>query len=66
MIRVMRRASEEGYEKSPFYSYLAQGVLKGKRSIGWCFYSDSLNTFYPLHTSLFKLISDGWELEEKK
>ena len=39
-----------------------KGFLKLNIPIGFTFYPDSENCYWPINSSLYELISDGWEI----
>lgn len=50
---------------SKFDGILNKDVLSGKREIEFCFKSDSEKCYFPVNSSLYELINDGWEIVVK-
>lgn len=50
---------------SKFDGILSKEVLSGKREIEFCFKSDSWECYFPVNSSLYELINDGWEIVVK-
>jgi hypothetical protein len=45
---------------SKFKGLLHDDIILGLRKIGFCFYKDSENTFWPIFSSRFELINEGF------
>lgn len=46
---------------SKFKHILSEDVIKGRRNIGFVFSPVSDNCYYPVVSSLYELMVDGWE-----
>lgn len=49
--------------KSKFKYILNSDVISGQRTLNFVFHSNSWNCFWPIKTSLYELINDGWKIE---
>lgn len=49
-----------GNPNSKFKGILNEDIILGKKNIGICFYPDSENCYWPINSSLFELLNDGW------
>lgn len=48
---------------SIFKGILAENVIDGSRNIGFVFYPTHDKCFWPVNTTYFELIKDGWKYE---
>lgn len=49
---------------SKFKGILADKIIAGEQPCSFCFNLDSENCFYPINSTRYELIEDGWEEEE--